>query len=327
MSRIPLRRHRIAAPGLAICLLLAGTGRLHAQATPTGESAHEEAIRLFSLGELHYNGNEFDEAAAAFSRAWELEPNAVLPLNAALAWENAGKLDEAELWFSRTLSSSPDADVRGQATRGQARIQAIRERLEAQRQATPGRLGISSEPTGASVSIDGAQLGVTPFDQELPPGRHEVVVEAPRRAPFTQSVVVEPGGSVQLVVPFGPELPDEVLHPRPEAARIMWPTWALLGVAAAGVAGGAVFGSSAQAAADDLENDTATRRDPDAFDSRKSEGQSAALLSNVGYGTAAAAGVGAAVWWLLFSEQRSADEAPAAMLLPTPSGAELIVRF
>jgi len=68
--------------------------------------------------------------------------------------------------------------------------------------ATTGVLELRSEPSRANVTIDGQARGTTPLTvRDLAPGAHQVLLErAGRKA--TQTVRVEPGGTVQLVVPI-----------------------------------------------------------------------------------------------------------------------------
>lgn len=49
-----------------------------------------------------------------------------------------------------------------------------------------------STPPGASVSIDGAPAGVTPFVRALAPGRHTAVITLEGREPVTREIVVGP---------------------------------------------------------------------------------------------------------------------------------------
>lgn len=68
---------------------------------------------------------------------------------------------------------------------------------------TTGGLEVTSDPPRARVAIDGAARGVTPLVlTELPPGEHEVAVDAGRGRIVQQRVRVEPGVTAQLVVPL-----------------------------------------------------------------------------------------------------------------------------
>jgi hypothetical protein len=68
--------------------------------------------------------------------------------------------------------------------------------------AMTGALEVRSDPGKARVTILGQYRGVTPLTiRDLPPGEHEVVLEANGRE-VRQKVRIEPGGTAQLIVPM-----------------------------------------------------------------------------------------------------------------------------
>lgn len=74
--------------------------------------------------------------------------------------------------------------------------------VELQSVATVGGLDVRSDPPGAKVSVDGRARGTTPLVvRDLPPGEHDVLLEAGTRK-VKQAVKVEPGITTQLVVPL-----------------------------------------------------------------------------------------------------------------------------
>jgi len=57
-----------------------------------------------------------------------------------------------------------------------------------------GRLAVASDPTGASVTVNGVFRGTTPLELDLAPGaEHEVKVSAAGHATFTTEVEISPG--------------------------------------------------------------------------------------------------------------------------------------
>jgi len=65
-----------------------------------------------------------------------------------------------------------------------------------------GRLDVTSDPAGASVTIDGTLRGVTPLSLDaMPPGSHRVVV-ANRDMTSTRAVTITAGATQTLVVPL-----------------------------------------------------------------------------------------------------------------------------
>ena len=74
--------------------------------------------------------------------------------------------------------------------------------VELQNVPMTGSLEIRSDPPGARVSIDGQNRGAAPVTlRDLPPGDHEVVLEANGRT-VKHAVRIEPGSKAQLVVPM-----------------------------------------------------------------------------------------------------------------------------
>jgi hypothetical protein len=65
--------------------------------------------------------------------------------------------------------------------------------LEARKAAAPARLTVQSEPSGASVTIDGRSAGEAPLSIEVPPGPHELTVAAVGYSPVRRKITVEAG--------------------------------------------------------------------------------------------------------------------------------------
>lgn len=72
-----------------------------------------------------------------------------------------------------------------------------------------GDLLVSSNPTGASVYVDGNYRGSTPADDaldvnDLSPGTHTVAAKAPGYKEFSTSVTIQAGGTVKVFAPLQP---------------------------------------------------------------------------------------------------------------------------
>lgn len=67
-----------------------------------------------------------------------------------------------------------------------------------------GQLRCTSMPAGASVTVDGKALGVTPLKADVPAGKHEVTVRHPTHEEETHEVTVRPGQAVDLDVAMRP---------------------------------------------------------------------------------------------------------------------------
>jgi TonB family protein len=83
---------------------------------------------------------------------------------------------------------------------------------------TDSKAAIHSEPSGASVTIDGKDAGRTPLDDvRLLPGDHEVRVDSPGRRPWRQRVEAKAGEDVSVEARLAP-LPEvkQTVVPTPE---------------------------------------------------------------------------------------------------------------
>jgi hypothetical protein len=65
--------------------------------------------------------------------------------------------------------------------------------LEARKAAAPARITVQSEPSGASVTIDGRAAGEAPLSLDLPPGPHELQVAAGGYSAVHRKITVDAG--------------------------------------------------------------------------------------------------------------------------------------
>ena len=117
--------------------------------------------------------------------------------------------------------------------------------------ATPtpaGTLSVDSDPSGATVLMDGTALGTTPCASEAPAGKHGVEVHLQGYERETQSVIVQPEQTTGLSLKLKREYP---MNPYKKWGHISF--WSGLGVTA--LAGGIGFGLGAKYA-DDYQNQT-----------------------------------------------------------------------
>ena len=95
--------------------------------------------------------------------------------------------------------------------------------IELQLQALPGLLSVNSEPTGASVIIDGDTVGKTPLqDLPLTEGEHQLRLEEARHLPMEQTLQIT-GRSVQqhLQLKMVPAWAEVVVKSLPSGADIL----------------------------------------------------------------------------------------------------------
>lgn len=74
-------------------------------------------------------------------------------------------------------------------------------------------LTVSSDPSGASVTVDGAAAGRTPVTlRDLSPGAHTVVLSMSGRQPVTRNVDLRPGATQEVTATLEAEPPPVVHH-------------------------------------------------------------------------------------------------------------------
>ena len=86
----------------------------------------------------------------------------------------------------------------------------------------PASLGVTSDPAGARVFLDGAAVGVTPYSVELAPGAHAVAVELAGRLRQEKQIAARQGRDVQLafVLPAMPKDPALTVESEPAGASV-----------------------------------------------------------------------------------------------------------
>ncbi len=225
--------------------------------TTQAEEARDRAREAFTQGQDLYRAGDFTGALAAFQRAEAARPSPATEYNIGRCHERLGHLSEAVAAYERYLSEAPDAADHEAVTSHVA---------ELRRQLPPeGRLLVSVEPLGASVSVDDGPPEAAPIEKLLPVGRHLVLAELGGYTSVRRDVELVAGGALQLELtlqPLEPEpathAPDAAVHqdvpppaPRPAGQRT-W-TYVALAVAAVAVGVGVGFGLSSKSAQDTLQ--------------------------------------------------------------------------
>lgn len=163
-------RHRwIHLSGSLAALALSFSASSRAAATPETPSPglHElQAQARYDAGAAAYTEGRYPDAVRLFREADRLEPSALLSFDVARAFEkmgdDAGALHAYRDYLRRATSVEEPAEVR-------RRIAALEVRL-AERGVQ--QVTVVSTPSGATVAVDGAPVGVTPWTSELRPGSH-----------------------------------------------------------------------------------------------------------------------------------------------------------
>jgi tetratricopeptide (TPR) repeat protein len=217
--------------GLIAALVLA----LLLPATVRAEGEGDEARRLFEEGVAALGREDYATALVAFQRARELSPRAVLLFNIGMCHRALMQYPQAIAAFREYVGESAGdpnaADLRRQAAQ-----------LVDEMDAGISDVEVLVNVDGATLYLDGAQVGSTPLVRALRVGPGSHVVEARRegyrdaRMPF--DVMAGEDTQVQLELEA---LPAVIAPPVGEAddggVVDKWWFWTILGVV---VAGGAV---------------------------------------------------------------------------------------
>jgi hypothetical protein len=77
---------------------------------------------------------------------------------------------------------------------------------------------IAAGVEGATIRLDGEAVGTGTVELELPPGPHEIEIEAPGHVPFERSVEVRPGERSEVEATLAPIAAGEDLASSP----VLW---------------------------------------------------------------------------------------------------------
>jgi tetratricopeptide (TPR) repeat protein len=281
-----MNRPRSTAPPLLLALLLAFSGTQSLAANATDRAT---ARRAFERGSRLYQQARYAEAAAAFEEAYRAVPNGVVLYNLGQCYEKLGELEKALSSYREYLRLVPQAEDREAV---QTIIASLEGRLEAVKRP---KVTLSSEPSGALVSLDGQERGPTPWSEPVEVGTHQLSLALKGYQPLRRELEVRAGEPVQLhlVLTSIPEVtpaptPAAVAQPSPRGRT--W-TWVAAGAAGAAAAGAVSLGLLARADSRELLARPHERAEAQALhDSARGKSRTANVLYGVA-GVAAAAGV------------------------------------
>ena len=171
-----------------------------AQPARAGEEPRKAAGEHYQRGLELADHGDYRTALDEFERAYALSPNFAVLYNIGQADVELGRpqkaIDALERYLAGGGASVPPtrrADV---------------ERQIAQLRSSFAELSVTTEPSGARISVDGADVGATPLSKPitLAAGSHVVVASRPGAANETRVVTVIEGQAANLSLPL-PDLP------------------------------------------------------------------------------------------------------------------------
>lgn len=209
------------AAALALAALLpasAAAATKEGGAESQADARTAEAKARFKRGTELYRQKRYREAAAEFQAAYRARPHGVLQYNIAQCQERMGDLPGALASYHAYLREVPDAEDRQQVRKT---IAALEKRL-----AATGRqhLLVTSDPSGAEVSIEGKARGRTPLSAALAFGTYQLSLALPgfetarREVRLAKDRPVELALKLQAVASAPPAPVAQAVPPAPAAA-------------------------------------------------------------------------------------------------------------
>lgn len=274
------------------------------EAAPSGSPATPEqteaARSAMEAGKAAYESENYEEAAAAFQEAHELIPSPHAQYWLARSWDQSDPQDEQAARSAKAYGAflnHPGAEHVGEEA-----LEFAKERYEDLRSALPATVTLESEPSGASITLNGEpQEGVTPYTFEGKAGEYEVGLSLPGYEDVSVTVQAEGGATVTQEVTLAETPPPPTPQPeeQPEAseggasedkaAANMVPAIVTLGLGGAGLISGTVFGIMA------LNSKSKFKDDPTTANADAAERN--ALIADMSFGIALTLGITGVVLW------------------------------
>lgn len=294
--------HGAASFAVLLCVAMSVVTSLPPQALaqesePSG--AIDEARARFDSGAQAFSEGRYKDAIDFFLDANRIAPNPAFSYNIGLAYEQLGDASDALRYYRDYLRRLPDAadraEVEGRVATAEARL----------RERNVQQVTVLSVPEGATVSIDGRPVGVTPWTGELGPGTHATRIEMRGYRDASRSFTLSIEHSMDVSVELAPQpiaattsaatpvtadagAEAEEKRPGPRVAPL---TWVVLGVGVAGLgtAGGLELARSG--AEDDAKNARTSFDAKDNWDRAKSLETAARVAVGIGAAVTIVGGV------------------------------------
>jgi len=309
---------RIAAAALVIAVASTATSAV------TAGVKEDEARMHFEQGVRLYEEGQYEQAAIAFARAYELKPSFRLLFNIGQAESELKHYARALEAFTRYLAEGGDQVPPDRVTTVKSEI----ERLNA----LVGMIIVECQVDGARVLLDNESKGETPLAGPIfvDIGKHEVVVKQGQDELLREVVRVAGGQRVTLEVEAGDGEPGTTsdtdgspVPEEPDGGGRVW-TWIALGIGGAAGITGAAIGGAAMSKRADLEVSCVDNHCPPSKEGESDTIETMNLTADVLFGLAAAGIVTGVI--LFFVEPDDETEAQVAVApAVTAGGAGLAV--
>jgi hypothetical protein len=269
----------IAAAGLLVVLI---------SRSASAQDPEEQARIHFQQGLELYEQGDYEAAAIAFNRAYEIKPSYRILFNIGQAEAELKHYALALDAFTRYLAEGGDEVPADRKQKVEAEVERLNTLV--------GLIELECPVEGAQVKVDNETRGFTPLEGPITVdiGRHEVVVIAGTEELLHEVLRVAGGQRVRLVVQTGDggavqtDEQDDTADSGEEGPERVW-TWVAFGVGGAAAIAGGVIGGVALSKRKTLEDESC--QDQHCDPSARSEGdtiESLNLTADVMFGLAAA---------------------------------------
>ncbi len=193
---------------LVVAVLLGG-------ARPSlADTPEARAREYFNVGVQAYNAGQFLAAGQAFIEARKLVDKSALLFSIGQAFRRQFMVDQKNAYlrlavdhYRKYLDAVKTGGRRLQAAQALSELAPYIAAMEQEGGGSEAvvfstRLMLSSPTPGAVVTLDGGAVHEAPLSQEVKPGRHKVVVQAPGYFPEERELEAVEGGLVALDVPL-----------------------------------------------------------------------------------------------------------------------------
>jgi hypothetical protein len=186
-----------------VVFLLLGLGQARAAETPSEEAAMKHFARALEL----VDQSDFQGALQQFKDAYAAKPHFVVWYNIAQAHISLGQPPEAIEALLRYLREGKDQIPSGKRLQVEAQIKSL--------EAFLGELEVTTEPSGAVLTVDGREVGRTPLSEpiRLAAGTHKIAASLDGRPTVERAVAIGQGRHHEVVLQL-PPLPLKVVPPR-----------------------------------------------------------------------------------------------------------------
>lgn len=230
------------APLVVATAVLGTPLTVRAQAAPADTSA--QADDLYKRGVDAFAEKKLEEAYGFLTRAWVLKQSPEIGANLALVELKLGKARDSAEHIAMVLRAYPVGGAQDTRDRLQAKL--------AEAKKTIATVHIRSNVDGATILVDGKDVGKTPVKDELylEVGKKQLVARKEGYDDYAVPMDLTPGIDLQLQI----EMTPGTKRAPTGNDKPIWPTIALAAGAAAGLGLGIGFTVSAEMAKGELED-------------------------------------------------------------------------